>query len=274
MLTYLQTVFLQTFRSAEQESADYMARRSNKADVRILLICILCALNLTIIHYFQDFSFLFQFLIQIGASEFSIHLSAALHHSPHEQLWKLAWWASLIIFFYLLIPAFVIRFGFRENLNLYGFRLQGAFKDIKLYGLMLVIMIPLVLFFSGTQSFQARYPFYQPGYKEELFPDFVIWELLYFLQFISLEFFFRGFILHGLRKRFGFYSIFVMTIPYCLIHFGKPFPETVSAILAGIILGFLSLKSKSVYLGIAIHYSVALTMDLCALGHKGYWNHF
>jgi membrane protease YdiL (CAAX protease family) len=136
-----------------------------------------------------------------------------------------------------------------------------------------LVMIPLVLFFSTTSSFQQRYPFYELRPGEKTVPDFLLWEMLYFLQFFSLEFFFRGFLLHGLKNRFGFYSILVMTIPYCMIHFGKPMPETLGAIIAGLLLGVLSLKSRSILLGVAIHYSVALSMDLCALWQKGFWNH-
>ena len=89
------------------------------------------------------------------------------------------------------------------------------------------------------------------------------------IQFFALEFFFRGFFLHGIKQRFGFYSVFVMMIPYCMIHFGKPFPETISAIIAGTALGILSLKSNNIWLGVFIHCSVAITMDICSLWQKG-----
>ena len=126
-----------------------------------------------------------------------------------------------------------------------------------------------MLFFSSTGSFQAQYPFYslQPG--EQLWPRFWVWELFYATQFFCLEFFFRGFILHGTRRRFGVYSIFVMTVPYCMIHYGKPMPETFSAIGAGIVLGVMSLKTRSIWLGAVLHVAVALSMDLLALWHKG-----
>jgi membrane protease YdiL (CAAX protease family) len=133
---------------------------------------------------------------------------------------------------------------------------------------MLAVMIPLVAFFSTTASFQARYPFYDLVPGEKLYPNFWIWEGLYFLQFFALEFFFRGFMVHGLKKRFGVYSILVMMIPYCMIHFGKPLPETIAAIIAGLVLGMLSYKSRSILLGVCIHYSVGLMMDLAALWHK------
>ena len=73
----------------------------------------------------------------------------------------------------------------------------------------------------------------------------------------------------GLRHRFGFYAIFAMMVPYCMIHFGKPMPETFAAIIAGIVLGFMSLKTRSIWLGAAIHVAVALGMDFLSLWHNG-----
>jgi uncharacterized protein len=131
-------------------------------------------------------------------------------------------------------------------------------------------MVPIVFFVSGTSSFQQRYPIFQPE-KGHLLPVFIFWQLAYFTQFVAVEFFFRGFMLHGLKKRFGYFSIFIMTIPYCMVHFGKPFGETIAAIIAGIVLGTLSLKSRSIAMGVFIHYSVAITMDLMALWREGYF---
>jgi len=54
-----------------------------------------------------------------------------------------------------------------------------------------------------------------------------------------------------------------------MIHFDKPMMETIAAIIAGIILGIMSLRSKSIWMGVFMHCCVALTMDLCALYRKG-----
>jgi membrane protease YdiL (CAAX protease family) len=96
-----------------------------------------------------------------------------------------------------------------------------------------------------------------------------IWEAAYICQFFALEFFFRGFMLHGLRHRLGFYAIFVMMVPYCMIHFQKPMPETFGAIAAGAVLGLMSLKTRSIWLGACLHVAVALSMDFLALWHRG-----
>jgi len=52
-----------------------------------------------------------------------------------------------------------------------------------------------------------------------------------------------------------------------MIHFGKPLPETIGAIFAGIVLGSMSLKSNSIWLGVLLHFSVAISMDFFAV-----WN--
>ncbi len=89
------------------------------------------------------------------------------------------------------------------------------------------------------------------------------------MQFFSLEFFFRGFLIHGTRARYGYYAILLSVVPYCMIHFGKPLPETLGAIVAGLALGTISLFTRSIWLGVLIHVSVAVSMDLLSLAIQG-----
>ncbi len=96
-------------------------------------------------------------------------------------------------------------------------------------------------------------------------------EFVYGLQFVGVEFFFRGFLVFGLKRRFGAYAIVVMMVPYCMIHFGKPLAETLASIIAGLALGFMSLRTRSIVLGVAIHMTVALSMDFASMGQKGWF---
>jgi len=85
---------------------------------------------------------------------------------------------------------------------------------------------------------------------------------------VGEEAFFRGFLLFGLYPRLGRYAIWAMVIPYTMIHFGKPMPETFAAIVAGYALGHLALRSRSFVWGWMLHWSVAITMDVLVIGRE------
>lgn len=187
----------------------------------------------------------------------------------NRQLTRLCYWSVWQFFVYVVVPLLVVKLVLRQRWRDYGLKFRGMFNYWWVYLGMYLTILPLVLLVSTTESFRRTYPFYHLGADESLWPRFWIWQIFYSLQFISLEIFFRGFIVHGTKRRLGIYSIFVMMIPYCMIHFGKPLPETIGAIIAGIVLGFMSLKTRSVWLGAASHISVALTMDFAALAQRG-----
>ena len=265
-----------TLQDSEFESIEYQNKRQKiKLDKKIILIIIVSTVSLVFIEYIgknPGYTLLVDFFRVLHLPSFSNYLLQTMEKNGNIQLNQLTFWVLIIFIYYLLIPIGVIKFIFREKLSSFGLRIGNIKKDYGIYLIMLIIMLPIIYFMSKTQSFQLRYPFYNLQEGEKLFPSFCIWQTLYFIQLIGVEFFFRGFLLHGTKHRFGFYSIFFMVVPYCMIHFGKPMAETISAIVAGIALGILSLKSKSIVPGILIHYSVAIIMDFLALYHKGYFN--
>ena len=73
----------------------------------------------------------------------------------------------------------------------------------------------------------------------------------------------------GLEKRFGISAVVVMTVPYCMLHFHKPMLESVGAIFAGLILGVVALRTRSIFGGVIIHWAVAITMDVMAIMQTG-----
>jgi membrane protease YdiL (CAAX protease family) len=258
------SIFVSTFKEVEESKTT-----STRFDKKVIIILLVVSFSLVFIQYFGDFNFLNSTLKSIKLDGLANSLNSIQSFFPNEKLFHLSYWVFVIITFYFIIPLFIIKLFFKDKLSNYGLSPRGIFRNYKIYIIFFLFMIPLVLLVSNTQSFQDKYPFYNP-IGESLYPNFIFWQCLYFSQFFALEFFFRGFMLHGIKKRFGFYSVFIMMIPYMMIHFQKPMPEAIGAVFAGIILGALSLKSRSIWLGVAIHYSVALTMDLAALYQKGF----
>ncbi|HEU4719549.1 MAG TPA: CPBP family intramembrane glutamic endopeptidase [Bacteroidia bacterium] len=268
-MTIFRKIFTETHHREQKQLAENPPHTG--FDRKTAVILVWTALGLAITKYYGDTTFVSGVLKDWHLDSLDNSFRSWLDSNAHAKLHHLEWWVGSLIFVYFIVPVIFIRFVFREKLSDYGLKRRGAFHSWPIYVLMLAIMLPLIYYFSSTASFQRRYPFYDPVHGESLWPDFWIWELFYFSQFIALEFYFRGVMTLGLKHRFGYYSIFVMTIPYCMIHFGKPMPETIGAIFAGIILGTLSMKSRSVWLGVAIHYSIALSMDMFSLWRKGFF---
>jgi membrane protease YdiL (CAAX protease family) len=187
-----------------------------------------------------------------------------------NNLPSLGYWVFILTIFYFVVPAAAIRFLFRESLADYGlnFRVERGFW--KIFAFCAAAMLPLVYWMSTMSGFAAKYPFFKVYNGDPyLSQAFLIWELIYFAQFFGLEFFFRGFLVHSLKPTLGMYSIFAMTVPYCMIHFGKPPAETLAAIFAGIFLGWLSYRNGNIWLGLLLHCTVAFSMDILALFNKG-----
>ncbi len=191
-------------------------------------------------------------------------------HPFENNLPVLAWWVFVAAVFYIAIPMAVIKYSWRAKLSDFGLNLAIEPSFFRMLAGLTAIMLPLVFLMSRTDGFAAKYPFLKIYNGEPyLGMPFLTWELIYFFQFFGLEFFFRGFLLNSLKRSLGLYSIFVMTIPYTMIHFGKPPAETFAAIIAGILLGWLSYRNGNIWMGLILHCTVAFSMDVMALYAKG-----
>lgn len=182
----------------------------------------------------------------------------------HLGLYPQLWWALGNIFLYLPIPMLIIRFGFGQRWREYGWRLDMPLQHWLLYGGMLVVVLPVVFYAASRPDFQAIYPFYRAAAVAP-FWTLLVWELAYLSYYLALEFFFRGFLVIGLGQVIGRLGVWVALVPYCMIHFHKPLPEVLAAIVAGIILGEVAQRTRSIAGGVMAHVGVALTMEILAL---------
>lgn len=194
-------------------------------------------------------------------------LASGVYRGPWFELASYAFWSLACLAGYFVGPALLLRWlrpG--EPLSSFGLSFSGLRGHGRAYVVLFLLTLPLVVLASTRPAFLHTYPFYRMAARSPL--DFVAWEVLYALQFLSLEFFFRGFLLHTLKRDLGAHAIFVAVVPYCMIHFQKPMPEALGAIVAGLVLGTLSLRTGSVLGGAAVHVAVAVTMDVLALAQK------
>ncbi len=235
-------------------------------DRRAIFAFVYTAIGLTCIAYFKNPDYLNKILAAMPFTEFG----ESAVFPDDSNLPALLWWVFVSVFFYLAVPALLVKFVQKRSLGEIGlsFSIESGF--LKLLIFCIAIMLPIVYLMSLTGSFAAKYPFLQI-YNDSSYIGWtlLVWEVAYFAQFFGLEFFFRGFLLHSLKPALGLYSIFAMTVPYTMIHFGKPMAETFAAIFAGIFLGWLSYKNGNIWLGLILHCAVAFSMDVLALWNKG-----
>ena len=185
--------------------------------------------------------------------------------AKYDELYALAYWALTRMAGYVL-PLVVWRLFFRRDSVLdFGLRTRGFTEHAWIYAMFVTIMIPVMMVVAQQPDFGTYYPFYRNATRSWM--DFGIWEVLYIGQFFCLEIFFRGWWVRATRS-FGAGAIFSMVVPYCMIHFGKPYLEACGAIVAGTVLGSLSMKTRSIYAGFLVHITVAILMDLLALRNR------
>ncbi len=234
-----------------------------KTDHRPMIALVLCALILTMQEYYGGRAF-FSMTLQPAITKAFQNRAAVL--AKYDELLGFGWWAGTRIGGYLM-PLVVWKLVFRKDSLLdFGLRTKGFFDHVWIYGLFFVVVVPAMLIVSRAPDFATYYPFYKESTRSWF--DLLVWEAMYFAQFFALEMFFRGFWLGALRKSFGSGAIFVMAVPYCMIHFGKPYLEAIGAILAGIALGSLSMKTKSIYQGFLLHITIAGLMDWLSLRRR------
>ena len=181
----------------------------------------------------------------------------------HGDLAPYVHWGVMSVVLRVIIPLGIVALVFREPLATCGWRWRGQLAHLPRYAALYLAMLPL-LFWAATQpSFQQKYPFYRAAASDAG----VFWgyELLYGAQFMGVEVFFRGFMTFALFRRFGYNALFIMAIPYVMVHFNKPLPETFGALGAALVLGLLALRAGSVVLGIFLHWAVGFTMDVLAI---------
>lgn len=239
----------------------FFGARISPEDSRVILVLVTAAVCLTLQHFGPALSFAW-FLDRLPEVSWQVRFLGLMN------------WAAWIGLTYFLVPVLLSKLIFKEKLRNHGLKATGLLRNAWIYATALVLVLSAVWIVSGQQSFLSKYPFL-PLPREstsdsgEWWIYFGVWEIIYFLQFCALEYFFRGFLLFEMEKKFGFHAVFLAMIPYCMIHFQKPFLEAFGSIVAGIFLGMLALRTRSIFFGMALHCLVAASMDVAALLRKG-----
>ena len=145
------------------------------------------------------------------------------------------WWGLTRVAGYLL-PLLVWPLFFRrDKLADFGLRVRGFRAHAWIYALCVVVMVPVLLLVSRQPDFADYYPMYKQAGRSWL--DFVL--LGDRSTSRSSSAWSCSSAASGCARCAASASgaIWSMVVPYCMIHYGKPYLEASAAIIAGVVLG-------------------------------------
>jgi hypothetical protein len=209
------------------------------------------------IHHFQ-----FTLLLLIAPAIFSIKTSVRISSNQNDYWNHVIYWPFHLMIISIIL--FIIWKLFDKNQPFYGIKAKGI--NWKPYFIMLLIMVPLIAAASTQPDFLAMYPKLKTipgdsGTGTTLWQK-IIFEFSYGTDFISIELFFRGFLILAFIKWAGKDAILPMACFYCTIHFGKPLAECISSYFGGIILGIVVYHTRSILGGLIVHLGIAWMMEI------------
>lgn len=217
-------------------------------DRKVIIIFLSVAIFQTISWYYTSRNF------------FRINFFPYYQNDPDVYLYEYLYWFIGDFFIFFILSIIIIKFILKEDLKNYGLQFGDYKIGLALSAIFFLVMLPAIWFFSATPDFVAKYPHLLS--TRNSWGEFSIYESGMLLYMISWEFIWRGFMLFGLKEKFGYYSVLIQMIPFVILHNGKPAPETFGAIAGGIALGVLAFRTNSILYCVITHMGVMFTIDL------------
>jgi hypothetical protein len=238
---------------------------AGSANVRPLVAFATCAIVLTAVQYYGDFA-VYRDVVRPVLEAWDMG-HPGMHLGAFEELYARAYWEGVRVVGFVLVPLAVNALLPKGDAAPLGLGVRDLRRHAWIVAVFLALVLPVVWLASRDPAFERVYPSYRDAGRSGF--DLLAWEILYLGHFLALEIFLRGWLLAMLRG-VGSAAIFALTVPYCMMHFtGKPYAETMLSVAAGVALGSLAAKTRSVWPGFVLHAVVALMMDVLVLAHAG-----
>jgi membrane protease YdiL (CAAX protease family) len=159
---------------------------------------------------------------------------------------------------FFVMPVVTSKIIFRENIKKLGLIVPENKKTaLFLIIVALLLLAPCMVLFAQQKQFQHYYSLGHPSVSKFIFIQFMMLPIYYFIE----EFFFRGFLFLTLWRKIGWHSFWITDVIFTCAHFGKPLPEILLAIPAGIILNYLTLRTQSIYPAAWVHAVLGILLN-------------
>jgi membrane protease YdiL (CAAX protease family) len=164
-------------------------------------------------------------------------------------------------FLEFVIPIAIVLLVWRENPRRYGLQLGDWRLGIPITIAGVAIMAVVITYFAQQPDFKSYYTDQiagRPGWRLIVDTGF---------DLFAWEFFFRGWALWTLGRKFGTDAVWLQVVPFALMHMWKPEVEQLSTILGGAFFGILAWRTKSFLYGWLLHWFMMAWILVLAAGY-------
>ena len=221
----------------------------DRADRQTVVILLSASVLLTVFRYYGSSRF------------FDNHLAQYVRNAAAAPQLRTLYSFCAAALLMLVVPMVVIKALLKKKVSDFGWQVGDWRLGLALVGILLPLTAAILLWPAAHDAaFRAEYPLFHAAGKTLSF--FSLYAMIYGLYYLGWEFFFRGFMLFGLRDAVGpLNSILISTIPSTLMHIGKPDSEIFAAMIAGILFGAIALRTRSILYVFLLHWLIGVTLD-------------
>lgn len=145
-----------------------------------------------------------------------------------------------------------------------GLSLKSWRLSVKYAGAVLLLAAPVMYYGATLESFRAYYPMWAPAGHS--LKNFLLYQAMIAVLMFNTEFLFRGYLLFNLEKELGKAPALVLhAFPYMLVHIGKPPLEVPYSFFAGLLFGYMALKTRSILPGFLVHFLGSMGFEAMVL---------
>lgn len=167
--------------------------------------------------------------------------------------------AAFLLMF--VIPLLIVKVAFRGSLRGFGLRMGDARWGFRLVAIALPLSLLAAYIASLDPAVREEYPLAKGAIGHV--STFLIVEVFYLVYYLGWEFLFRGFMLFGLEEKYGaLAAILLQMIPSTIVHIGKPASESFAAIVAGLVFGYIAVRTRSILYPLILHAAVGIGTDV------------
>ena len=187
-----------------------------------------------------------------------------LFDTSDDKFFSTIYWFTTDGFLMLVIPLTLIPLVLRQKPSDFGFRIGDWRFGLKSSLVFIIVMLPVLWIASGSESFAKTYPQGGPFVRENI-SVLLYYELFVGFYMLAWEFFWRGYMMFGLKQKFGYYAILIQMVPFFILHRGKPEIETFASIFAGLILGIQAWRANSFIYCFIVHWTIMIFVDVVSV---------